>query len=503
MPPGRKSISFLKAAKDDKLHHLKIETSWKSSSIRNLFFYSSMKKKSSKNSGIGFLCRECGYESVKWFGKCPECGNWGCMTEIARSASRTVLSSFSNQSPEAVSICDISSEKQQRISTGIGEFDRVLGGGIVPGSLVLIAGDPGIGKSTLLLQALSRISKRGKSVLYVSGEESVDQIKLRADRLGIKERKLKVATETNLESMLNLLESIRPLVLVIDSVQTVQTSSVGSPPGSVSQIRESANILLTIAKATEIAIMLAGHVTKEGMIAGPRILEHLVDAALYFEGSGGQNFRILRAVKNRFGATNEIGVFEMSDRGLIEVTNPSAIFISERPENISGSVVMASIEGTRPILVEIQCLVTPTTFPQPRRMTMGIDGNRLALLTAILEKKMGISFSGNDIFINVAGGVKIIEPAIDLPVVMALVSCYFDKPLPPDAVIFGEVGLVGEVRGVDRAETRVSEASKLGFKKVIMPAPNLQAVPPACKIEAKGVSSLVEAIRSCDTFTAK
>ncbi len=425
------------------------------------------------------------------------------MTEKPSSVQSIVRPLLSGQPSGAVPICDITSEKEQRISTGISEFDRVLGGGIVPGSLVLIAGDPGIGKSTLLLQALSEISKRQLNVLYVSGEESVHQVKLRADRLGIREKKLKVATETNVENILNLLETIKPSVLVIDSIQTAQTSSIGSPPGSVSQIRETANILLNTAKATGIAIMLAGHVTKEGVIAGPRILEHLVDAALYFESGGSQNFRILRGVKNRFGATNEIGVFEMSDSGLREVKNPSAIFISERPRDISGSVVVASIEGTRPILVEIQCLVTPSSFPQPRRMTMGVDGNRLALLTAILEKKMGITFSGKDIFINVAGGVKITEPAIDLPVVMALVSCYFDKPVPSDTVIFGEVGLVGEVRGINRPDIRVSESAKLGFKKVIMPLANLQSLPTTLKIEVKGVSNLIEAIRCCETFTKR
>ena len=460
-----------------------------------------MKKKSSKNHDTGYFCRECGFESLKWLGKCPECGNWGCITEKPRTANHNSPALLQKTYSDPVSICDIPGEEKQRISTGISEFDRVLGGGIVPGSLVLIAGDPGIGKSTLLLQALSEISKTRGEVLCISGEESVQQIKLRANRLGIKEKALKVATETNIENILAMLDELNPLVIAIDSIQTVQTSTINSPPGTVSQIRESANIFLALAKASGIAIVLAGHVTKEGMIAGPRILEHLVDAALYFEAGGGNSFRILRAVKNRFGATNEIGVFEMRDRGLKEVKNPSAIFISERPRNISGSVVVASIEGTRPILVEIQCLVTPSSFPQPRRMSMGIDSNRLALLIAILEKKMGISFAGKDIFINVAGGVKIIEPAIDLPVIMALVSCYFDKPFPADTVTFGEVGLVGEVRGVDRTDIRVLESTKLGFKKVIMPAANVQAVPSLQGIEIIGVSNLIEAIRSCRSFS--
>ncbi len=467
---------------------------------QNFCFYDSMKKKSSKNQETGFFCKECGYESIKWFGKCPECGNWGCMMEKPLSPIQTGSRSFPTHPSDPISICDISPEKEDRIHTGISELDRVLGGGIVPGSLVLIAGDPGIGKSTLLLQALSEISKNGSYVLYISGEESVQQIKLRADRLNIKEMALKVATETNMENMLKMVENTKPSVLVIDSIQTVQTATIGSPPGSVSQIRECANILLGLAKTTGIPIILAGHVTKEGAIAGPRILEHLVDAALYFEGESKNSFRILRAVKNRFGATNEIGVFEMTDMGLKEVKNPSAIFISERPKNISGSVVVASIEGTRPILVEIQCLVTSTSFPQPRRMTMGIDGNRLALLTAILEKKIGISLAGNDIFMNVAGGVKIFEPAVDLPVIMALVSCYFDKAIPSDTVIFGEVGLVGEVRGIDRADIRVSEAAKLGFSKIIMPSANVQAIPSLPDIDVRGVSNLIEAIRSCKTF---
>ncbi len=423
------------------------------------------------------------------------------MTEIPRPNRGIIPGSFLEQPSEPVSICDISVKRDSRISTGISEFDRVLGGGIVPGSLVLLAGDPGIGKSTLLLQALAEASKTGLTTLYVSGEESLQQVKLRADRIGIQERNLKVVTETNLEEILKMIEKLAPSVLAVDSIQTIRTAMTASPPGSLSQIRESANILLSMAKITGIAVILAGHVTKEGVIAGPRVLEHLVDAALYFEGGGAHGFRILRAVKNRFGATNEIGVFEMTDSGLNEVLNPSAIFVSERPKNISGSVVVPSIEGTRPILVEIQSLVTPTSFPQPRRMTMGIDGNRLALLIAIMEKKLGISLAGNDIFINVAGGVKIVEPAIDLPVVMALLSCYLDKPFPEDTVLFGEVGLVGEVRGVDRADIRVSEAAKLGFERVLLPSANFHSLPPQSGIHITGVSNLEEAIRSCDTFT--
>jgi DNA repair protein RadA/Sms len=377
----------------------------------------------------------------------------------------------------------------------VAEFDRVLGGGLVKGSVVLVGGDPGIGKSTLLLQAIAALSQGGLTCLYVSGEESQRQIKMRGQRLGINSPKLQILSETSLERILEQVKKIQPAVLVIDSIQTIFTSSLPSAPGSVGQVRESSGILVTLAKKAGPSTFLVGHVTKDGSIAGPRVLEHMVDTVLYFEGERGHNFRILRAVKNRFGSTNEIGVFEMKEEGLREVTNPSEIFLSERPLQASGSVVVPSVEGTRPILVEIQSLVTPSFLAVPRRTTIGVDHNRVSLLAAILEKRLGVSLFNQDVFVNVAGGVQVSEPAVDLGIAVAVGSSCLDKPVDPYTILIGEVGLAGEIHTVAQAEARVREAGKLGFKRCILPQGNCQQLGHIESPELTGVSSLAECWR--------
>jgi DNA repair protein RadA/Sms len=377
----------------------------------------------------------------------------------------------------------------------VAEFDRVLGGGLVKGSVVLVGGDPGIGKSTLLLQAIAALSQGGLTCLYVSGEESQRQIKMRGQRLGINSPKLQILSETSLERILEQVKKIQPAVLVIDSIQTIFTSSLPSAPGSVGQVRESSGTLVTLAKKAGPSTFLVGHVTKDGSIAGPRVLEHMVDTVLYFEGERGHNFRILRAVKNRFGSTNEIGVFEMKEEGLREVTNPSEIFLSERPLRASGSVVVPSVEGTRPILVEIQSLVTPSFLAVPRRTTIGVDHNRVSLLAAILEKRLGVSLFNQDVFVNVAGGVQVSEPAVDLGIAAAVGSSCLDKPVDPYTILIGEVGLAGEIRTVAQAEARVREAGKLGFKRCILPQGNCQQLGHIESPELTGVSSLAECWR--------
>ena len=389
-------------------------------------------------------------------------------------------------------ITTITGAAEPRSSSGIGELDRVLGGGVVPGSAVLIGGDPGIGKSTLVLQALAALARDGLT-LYVSGEESAQQIKMRADRLGIGESQLLVLAETSLERIVDQAQKIAPRVLAVDSIQTVFTEELGSAPGSVGQVRECAAQLVQFAKRRNLATFLVGHVTKEGSFAGPRVLEHVVDTVLYFEGERGHAFRILRAVKNRFGSTNEIGVFEMKESGLQPVANPSALFLAERPEDVPGSVVIASIEGTRPILVELQALVSPTAFGTARRTTLGVDHNRVALLVAVLEKKMGLQLVGHDIFVNVAGGVRIDEPAVDLGIIAAVASSFLDKPIPPHTLLLGEVGLAGEVRAVGQADTRVLEGAKLGFTRCILPEASLRQLPPVDGVELCGVRSLGDA----------
>ena len=413
-----------------------------------------------------FVCGQCGFASRKWLGRCPDCGAWDSLAEERQvAAARPGRPAATAQSLVAAD----GGEEGERLVSGIAEMDRVLGGGIVPGSLVLIGGDPGIGKSTLILQLLSSLAARQHQVLYVTGEESVRQIRMRAGRLAIGEREIFVSTENCVEAVVDLARQLRPALLAVDSIQTVFSEEVGSAPGSVTQVREATARLLQLAKSTHLPILLVGHVTKDGAIAGPRVLEHMVDTVLYFEGDRGQVFRILRTVKNRFGSTNEIGVFEMQERGLVGVDNPSALFLAERPVNVPGSVVLPSVEGTRPILVEVQALVSRSSLGTARRTAIGADPQRLALLTAVLEKKLGVTLFDHDIFLNIAGGIRIVEPALDLGVVAALLSSFFEKPIDPATVVCGEVGLAGEVRAVGQMEMRLREAGRLGFGTFLMP----------------------------------
>ena len=450
-----------------------------------------------KNKKTVYFCQECGYESAKWMGKCPACKAWNTFVEETVSSKKTASSGVKvlQKKTEPVILKDISLSADERQSCGIGELDRVLGGGIVPGSLVLVGGDPGIGKSTLLLQVCRNLSSQGVSVLYISGEESLRQIKLRADRLGNFNDKLKLLCETNLENIREIIERTKPDVVVVDSIQTMFHEDITSAPGSVSQVRESTNVLMQIAKGMGVSIFIVGHVTKEGNVAGPRVLEHMVDTVLYFEGDRHASYRILRAVKNRFGSTNEIGVFEMQNTGLEEVKNPSEFLLNGRPENASGSVVACSMEGTRPILVEIQALVCDSNFGMARRTAAGTDYNRVNLLMAVLEKRAGIHMSGSDAYVNVAGGIKVSEPALDLGIVMALVSSFKNRAIDEKTVIFGEVGLAGEVRAVSQAQQRVNEAVKLGFKTCILPGVCLKNIKKNDKIEIIGVNNVQEAIK--------
>lgn len=400
---------------------------------------------------------------------------------------------LSGESAKPVRLSLVTRTAEQRQTCGISEFDRVLGGGLVSGSMVLIGGDPGIGKSTLLLQASAHISCNAGPVLYVSAEESAEQIKLRSMRMGVQAEELYLLAETNIERITAHITAMQPRAAIIDSIQTVFTSAIESAPGSVSQVRESAGRLMTLAKGSGIPIFLVGHVTKDGALAGPRVLEHLVDTVLYFEGDSGHSYRILRAVKNRFGSTNEIGVFEMKESGLCEVLNPSELFLSERPTGVSGSVVIAALEGTRPLLVELQALVSSTSFGNPRRTTIGVDHNRLALLVAVLEKKVGLHLSGQDIFLNAAGGVRLNEPAADLGIVAVVASSHLDRTVNPQTIFIGEVGLSGEVRAITQPEIRVKEALKLGFTRCVLPAGNLKQVK-IKGIELVGVKSVGEAL---------
>lgn len=452
----------------------------------------------SKRQTTYFICQNCGSVSPKWLGKCPDCNEWNTYAEETGVKKTGKRQSASKSGVKPVTINEIDLDDTSRFRTEIDELDRVLGGGIVPGSSILIGGDPGIGKSTLALQVLNNIANSGHKVLYVTGEESPGQLKLRAQRLKLKSDKLLLVPETNLENIIDIIESSGADVVIIDSVQTITTDELASSPGSVGQIRECGAKLVNYGKTSDTSFIIIGHVTKEGAIAGPKVLEHLVDTVIYFEGGKGHTYRILRAIKNRFGSTNEIGVFEMHDRGLEQVKNPSEIFLSERPENASGSVVVPSIEGTRPILVEIQALVSTCSFGVPRRTTIGVDSNRVSLLTAVLEKIAGLQLTGQDIYMNVAGGVTIEEPAIDLAVCIALVSSFRNIPLSADTVVFGEVGLSGEIRGVSHVEQRLQESSKLGFKKCIMPKTNLQNIDDKSKrnIEITAVSSIQQAIDS-------
>lgn len=438
-----------------------------------------------------FQCQTCGYTSPKWLGRCPDCGTWNSLVEERKEA---VSSRSSFLAPlrkiEPLPLSSITGGYAQRTSTGIRELDRVLGGGVVKGSVVLVGGDPGIGKSTLLLQALLGLSKKYGKVLYVSGEESPEQIKLRAERLSIDSDEIILLSETSLEGIIDTASKLSPKAMVVDSIQTVYIEELLSAPGSVSQVRECASKLMLFAKRSDIPVFLVGHVTKEGAIAGPRVLEHIVDTVLYFEGDRGHAYRILRTVKNRFGSTNEIGVFEMSDAGLMEVENPSELFLLERPLNVSGSTVVASLEGTRPLLVEIQSLVSQTNFGMPRRTAIGVDFNRVNLLVAVLEKKAGLYLGGMDIFVNVVGGIRIIEPAVDLGVITAIASSLKDISIDPKTFVFGEVGLSGEIRAVTQAEVRIREASKIGFKRVIMPLGNSEKIRDALGLEIIGVKNV-------------
>ena len=424
---------------------------------------------------IVFVCQSCGQESPKWLGRCPGCGEWNSFVEEKEAPAAAVQQGRPATGEMPRSLMDVEAGDAERIPTGLPEVDRVLGGGLVPGSLVLVGGDPGIGKSTLLLQLSQAIAAKQGTVLYVSGEESARQIRLRGDRLGASAKPLLVLAETDLEAIEAHILNARPVLAVIDSIQTVYHPDLASAPGSVGQVREGAARLLRLAKATGTAVVLVGHVTKESAIAGPRILEHLVDAVLYFEGERHQSYRVLRAVKNRFGSTNELGIFEMREQGLVEVPNPSQAFLAERPTGVAGSVVVSSLEGTRPILVEVQALVTPTVFGMPRRTATGIDYNRVLLLLAVLEKRCGLQLGSQDAYLKVAGGARVDEPALDLGIAVALASSFKEVPTDPSTVVLGEVGLAGEVRAVGQLERRLAEAARLGFTRCVAPKGSLAA----------------------------
>lgn len=446
-----------------------------------------------KGKKTAFFCQNCGYESGKWMGQCPACREWNTFAEeiVEKSAGAHTVR---RETAEPVRLSSIKSGEESRISSGCGELDRVLGGGIVPGSLVLVGGDPGIGKSTLLLQVCKNMTQQGRRVLYISGEESLQQIKMRAERIGKIGEELLLLCETNLETIKSAIQRVKPEAVVIDSIQTMYNETVGSAPGSVSQVRESTSLLMQIAKGMEITVFIVGHVTKEGVVAGPRVLEHMVDTVLYFEGDRHASYRILRGVKNRFGSTNEIGVFEMRETGLEEVKNPSEFMLDGKPEGASGSIVACSMEGTRPILIEIQALVCRSNMAIPRRTAVGTDYNRVNLLMAVLEKRLGLHLSSYDAYVNIAGGIRMNEPAIDLAVVFALVSSYKDRPIDEKAIAFGEVGLSGEVRGVSMAQQRALEAKKLGFTTVIMPQVSVKAVGQIDGVRILGVRSLKDAV---------
>ena len=450
-----------------------------------------------KAKATAFFCKECGYESSKWMGQCPACRQWNTMVEepVAPKINPASQSSvrIKGQARPAL-LSEISIEEQDRMGTGFDELDRVLGSGIVSGSLMLVGGDPGTGTSTLLLQVCRNLAAAGKQVLYISGEESLKQIKLRANRIGPVTGDLRFLCETSLDTIREVITERKPDVVVIDSIQTMFMETVSSAPGSVSQVRECTNVLMQIAKGMGIAVFIVGHVTKEGVVAGPRVLEHMVDTVLYFEGERSASYRILRGVKNRFGSTNEIGVFEMLEEGLSEVKNPSEFLLSGRPEDASGGVVACLMEGTRPILLEVQALVTESNFGMARRTVAGADYNRVNLLMAVLEKRCHYDLGRYDAYVNIAGGMKMSEPAMDLAIVMALVSSYKDKAVDPGTVIFGEVGLAGEVRAVSMADQRIYEAKKLGFTTCILPRLCLEKIKPVEGIRLIGVSNVREAI---------
>ncbi len=452
-----------------------------------------------KGKNTVFFCQNCGYESAKWMGQCPGCREWNTFVEEqvvtgqGKSSRMKTVTGFSEKNKPA-KLSEVSIEKEDRISTGIGELDRVLGGGIVAGSLTLVGGDPGIGKSTLLLQVCRNLAGDGREVLYVSGEESLKQIKLRANRIGTFSDHLKLLCETNLESIEETIKRSKPEVVIIDSIQTMFHGEISAAPGSISQVREATGLFLQLAKGLGVSIFIVGHVTKEGTVAGPRVLEHMVDTVLYFEGDRHASYRLLRGVKNRFGSTNEIGVFEMEAEGLREVLNPSEFMLNGRPENASGSVVACSMEGTRPILVEIQALVCHSNFGIPRRQTTGTDFNRVNLLMAVLEKRLGLQMGNCDAYVNIAGGIKIQEPAIDLGIAMAIVSSFKNRAVGSDMIVMGEVGLSGEVRAVSMIPVRVQEAKKLGFATCVIPSVCMDSVKEISGIKIIGVSHVGEAM---------
>ena len=438
-----------------------------------------------------FYCTECGNEQTTWFGVCPACHAGGTCAE-APSAKKKVHAHKNLLVNDPVAINQVTAKDEERITTGFSELDRVLGGGIVPGGLVLVGGDPGIGKSTLLLQVCQNMANSGLNVLYISGEESLKQIRLRANRMGDFSDSLKLMSETNLETIEATVLDQKPDAVVVDSIQTMYREDIGTAPGSVGQVRESTNSLMQLAKGENIPIFIVGHVTKEGTVAGPRMLEHMVDTVLYFEGDKQAVYRIIRGVKNRFGSTNEIGVFEMRNNGLNQVLNPSEYMLEGRAKDASGTVVACLMEGTRPMLVEIQALLSRTNFGQPRRTAVGTDYNRVNLLMAVIEKRIGLQMADYDAYVNIAGGMKVTEPALDLALVMAFISSFKNRVISPDTIVFGEVGLAGEVRAISQAEQRVAEAKKLGFKKVIMPAVSLKNIREN-DIELIGVTDIKEA----------
>lgn len=447
-----------------------------------------------KNKTI-FVCSECGYESPKWMGKCPACDQWNTFYEekkINSSASNNTLKRKEISKP--VELNKIEGKIENKISTGFGELDRVLGGGLVNGSLILLGGEPGIGKSTLILQLCNKIKTDGK-ILYISGEESGEQIKLRADRLGVKNENLLFLSETNIENIEEIILTMQPKLVIIDSIQTMYSEEITSAPGSVSQVREITARIMRTCKENGVTTILIGHVTKDGNIAGPRVLEHMVDTVLYIEGERYFSYRMLRGVKNRFGSTNEIGMFEMQNEGLVEITDPSKVLISDNDDNPSGSVIVATIEGTRPLLVEFQALTTSTVYGLPRRTANGIDYNRLAVLLAVLEKKVGINLGNQDVYINVVSGLKVNEPAIDLGIIASTISGYKNIPIDKRTVVMGEVGLTGEVRSINLIEKRIREAEKLGFKKCIIPESNKKLLKDEYKLDIIGVKTISDAIK--------
>ncbi len=446
-----------------------------------------------KHARIVYVCQACGYQAPKWMGRCPDCNQWDTLVEEhAFPAQGKAGTNRAGMDMHPVSLGEISLDRELRWQSGISELDRALGGGLVPGSMVLVGGEPGIGKSTMLLQAAGHYSLGGFLCFYLSGEESSQQIRLRADRLSIGSQKLYVATGTLLEDLIKALAELKPDILIVDSIQTLQTETLPSAPGSVGQVREVSARLMSWAKESGTPTFLVGHVTKEGAIAGPKVLEHMVDTVLYFEGDRSHAFRILRSVKNRYGPTNEIGVFEMTETGLMEVGNPSRIFLEERPQGASGSVVIPCLEGTRPVLVEIQALVGPSPLGVPRRTAIGVDPNRISLLVAVIGKRMGMEMGGQDIFVNVAGGLRVDEPAADLGIVAALTSSFLDKPVPIEMVAFGEVGLAGEVRGVSQPEIRIREALKLGFSRCLLSRGNMSGVGAVDGITTQGIESVAQ-----------